>query len=64
MDEFSDEDIQLDVESEDDTRYTITIASVSGRKIPQGEFILTLELWLKEIAEAEAERNLMGAVTQ
>lgn len=64
MDEFSESDVQLSIESDDDTRITITIVSASGRKLPMGEVLLTLELYLKDVQEAEIERHNMGAKTQ
>lgn len=64
MTDFSDEDIELSVESDDDVRFTITIVRPSGKKLTLGEMILELELWIKEVSEAEAERNLMGGELQ
>ncbi len=64
MDEFGDEDIQLSIESDDDSRYTITVASISGKKIAMAELLLTLELYLKDVSDAEIERHNMGAKTQ
>ncbi len=64
MDEFSDEDIQLSIESDEDTRFTLTVVSTTGKKISMGQLLLTLELYLKDVSDAEEERNLMGAKTQ
>ena len=64
MDEFSDENIQLAIESEDDTRITLTMVKLDGKKITMAEFVVHLEEYVKEVCEAEAERNLMGASIQ
>lgn len=64
MDEFSDENIQLAIESEDDTRITLTMVKLDGKKITMAEFVAHLEEYVKEVSEAEAERNLMGASIQ
>lgn len=64
MDEFTDEDIQLSIESEDDTRISLTLVSLSGKKITMQEFIYEIECYLQEIEKAEQERINMGAVNQ
>ncbi len=64
MSKFTDEDLELSVESDDDTRISLTLVSLSGKKISMGQFLLELELYLKEVNEAEAERQSVGATTQ
>ncbi len=64
MDEFTDSDIQLCVESDDDLRYTFTIVSTSSKKLTMAQVLLTLELYLKDVSDAEEERHVMGARTQ
>ena len=65
MDEFGDEDIQLSIEANDeDTRIALTIVSVSGKKIGMADFLMCVEEYLKEVTDAEIERNIIGAKTQ
>lgn len=64
MNEFTDEDLQLSIESDDDTRISLTLVSLSGKKITMGQFMLELELYIKEVQEAEIERFNLKAIDQ
>lgn len=58
------DDIEISIESDDDVRITMTIASRSGQKISMADFILHLELYLKDVTDAETERHNLGASMQ
>jgi hypothetical protein len=58
------EDLEITIESEDDTRITLTVVSLEGRKISMAAFVMELELWIQQISEAEAERITSGATLQ
>jgi hypothetical protein len=58
------DDIEISIESDDDTRITMTFVSLSGRKIEMSEFITHLEIYLKDINDAETERVKLGASIQ
>jgi hypothetical protein len=62
VDEFTDEDIQLTVESEDDSRFCFTVVSVDGRKLSMAEVIMTLELYINEVNAAGEERAAIGGL--
>lgn len=54
------DDLVVVIESEDDTAISLTVRSLSGRKISAHEFILELEQYLNDITRAEAERIQLG----
>jgi hypothetical protein len=58
------DDIEISIESDDDTRITMTFVSLTGQKITMNDFITHLEIYLKDINDAESERVSMGATTQ
>lgn len=55
------EDIEICIESEDDTRITMTLVSLDGRKISMSEFILEVELYIQQVTEAEALKRQLNA---
>lgn len=57
------EDLTFDVETnDDDTEVALVVRSLSGRKITQYEFIMQLECYLHEVAQAEIFRADTGAL--
>lgn len=64
MDEFTDENIQLSFESDDDSRIILTMAKLDGEKISMSEFVMHMEMYLHEVATAQAERVKLSAKLQ
>lgn len=64
MDEFTDESIQITFESDDDSRITMTMVNVEGRKITEDQYLFTLEHYLYLAAQARDERIALGASLQ
>lgn len=60
---FDDEDLMFVVESnDDDTEIALVVTSPNGRKITQHEFIMCLEQYLHQVAEADIYRREKGAL--
>jgi hypothetical protein len=58
-----DEELTFDVESnDDDTEIALVVRSVSGKKISQHEFVMMLEMYLHQVAEADILRTQTGAL--
>ena len=52
------EDLILTVESNDEeTEFTLTVKSPTGKKIDSHDFILEVEQWLHTLAQAEISRG-------
>lgn len=64
MDEFSDEDLQVSIESEDDTRITWTLVSISGQKITPDLFMYEMERYVHAVERAQRERQRIEAQDQ
>lgn len=56
------DDLEFDVESnDDDTEVSLVVRSPSGRKITQHEFVMALEMYLHDVAQAEVYRTQNGS---
>lgn len=59
-----DEDLLFEIEAnDDDTEIRLVVSSPTGRKIGQHEFIMALESYLHDVAQAENQRRDTNAPT-
>jgi hypothetical protein len=53
--------VMLEVSSGED-EYRLTVRSLDGKPIPEGDFITHIEMWLHEIQTASEEKTRAGVV--